>query len=110
MATKRKKKTSSKKDVLDVAEERGWTFKWEAEVDPWEDFVDPTVDDPADIEEVAVLTLYDEKQNVLESLGGIVFMKGVSTAKNQEYGREFERQLVEEALANERQTSKLMHT
>jgi hypothetical protein len=105
------KRGAKKKDVLEIAEERGWTFKWEPEEGtPWEDFVDPTVDDPNDIEEVDSVALLDENGNVLASLGGVVFMKGTSTHQNQEYGREIERELVEEALHHENETSKLMRT
>lgn len=101
MATKKKTRKATKKDPLDIAEERGWKFQWEQEPGDWADFVDPEHDPVDSIESVESVVLFDSKRNVLASLGGIVFTKGLPVHQAQSYGRDIERELVEEALHNE---------
>lgn len=91
------KKTPAKKDLLEVAEERGWTFEWHQEQEDWSSFLGEE-DKIEDIESVEYVVLKDSTGRVLESLGGITFAKGSPTHENQNYGREIERELVNEAI------------
>lgn len=98
-AKPKKKKKKTKKTPHEVAEELGWTLEWHQEEGAWADFVDESVTSLDDVEEVLYVVLKDKDGKVLESLGGVVFMKGSSTRQNQEYGSSVEDELIEEALA-----------
>jgi hypothetical protein len=80
----------------EIAEERGWTSKWEQEPGDWTDFLGDQ-DNIEDIESVEDVVLRDENGEVLESLGGIAFAKKSSTRANQDYGRMIEAELALEA-------------
>jgi Arc/MetJ-type ribon-helix-helix transcriptional regulator len=101
---KAKKPARKKVDVLGTVEGLGWTFEWKAEEEDWNDFIDSSVDDVNDVEEVLYVVLKDEQGRWIASLGGIVFMKGSSTSKNREYGESIERELATEALAKMRKS------
>ena len=93
----KKKKVPAKRDPLDIAEERGWTFEWKEEPGDWNEYLGEG-DSIDDIEEVLYVVLKDKNGHVLESLGGITFAKGASIRESQGYGRSIERDLATEAI------------
>ena len=79
------------------AADHDWTYKWRDDPDGWDTLGDI---DPADVDSIGYVVLYDSNGKVLQSLGGVAF--GRNTAQNQRDGRVFEAELALEAMLTRR--------
>lgn len=79
-----------------IAEERGWEAKWEEEQEEWSSFLG-VEEKLEDISEVLWCGLYDERGQIIGSLGGISF--GHDSRENRNYQRMVEAELAAEAAS-----------